>query len=195
MDGGTAAIAERRAIAGLLADAFEADPMQQWLFPDDRRRPRRLRRFYELDLEHRLEGRCTVERSGSDGVAFWHPPGDGATVPVRAALRLAPAFLSVAAHHPVAAVRVLAAVTAARPEEPHWYLSHLAVAPQAQGRGVGGRLLRAGLAGAEADGVGVYLETANPANLPFYGRHGLTQVGTVEVGSAPPVWLLWRPAP
>lgn len=185
---------ERRALAVLLADAFVEDPMQRWLFPNDRHRRRRLRRFYELDLRHRLEGRCTVERLGPEGVAFWQPPGDRATVPVRSAVRLAPAFLSVAAHHPAAAMRVLAAVAAARPDEPHWYLSHLAVAPSAQSRGVGSRLLRAGLVRADAEGVGVHLETANPANLAFYARHGFCEVGSVEVRSAPPVWLLWRPA-
>lgn len=186
--------AERRALAVLLADAFDVDPLQRWLFPSDRHRQRRLRRFYELDLRHRLEGRCIVERSATEGVAFWHPPGDRSTVPARSAVRLAPAFLSVAAHHPIAAIRVLGAVAAARPDEAHWYLSHLAVAPAAHARGIGSGLLRDGLARADTEGVGVYLETANPANLAFYDRHGFDQVGRVEVRSAPPVWLLWRPA-
>lgn len=185
---------DRRRLAPLLADAFEDDPMQRWLFPNARRRHQRLRRFYELDLRHRLEGRCAVDLDGLAGVAFWHPPGDGATVSVRAGVRLAPAFVSVVAHHPVAAARTLAAVAARRPREPHWYLSHLAVAPGTQGRGVGGRLLQAGVERAVRDHVGVYLETANPANRGFYGARGFTEVGVVEVGSAPPVWLLWRPA-
>jgi ribosomal protein S18 acetylase RimI-like enzyme len=126
---------------------------------------------------------------GTDGVAFWQPPGDRRTVPVRSALRLAPAFVSVAAHHPVAALRVLAAVEAARPVEPHWYLSHLAVAPEAQGAGHGSRLLSAGLERAIDGGVGVYLETANEGNLSFYERHGIDRVGSVEVRGAPTVFL------
>jgi ribosomal protein S18 acetylase RimI-like enzyme len=81
-----------------------------------------------------------------------------------------------------------------RPDEPHWYVSHLAVAPEAQGRGIGGRLLDHGLRRADANHVGTYLETANPANLAFYARHGLREVGLVDVAGAPPVWLLWRPA-
>lgn len=186
---------ERRRLAGLLAEAFEDDPMQRWLFPNDHYRQRRLRRFYELDVRHRLEGRCAIDLAGSVGVAFWHPPGDGATVPVRAAVRLAPAFLSVAAHHPLAALRCLAAVAEHRPAEPHWYLSHLAVTPAAQGRGIGARLLYGGVSRAVAGGVGVHLETANPANLGFYRSHGFREVGVVEVRDAPPVWLLWRPAP
>lgn len=187
--------AERLRIADLLAAAFEDDPMQRWLFPNAHRRRRRLRRFYELDLRHRLEGRCLVDAEEISAVAFWHPPGDGATVPARAAVRLAPAFVSVAAHHPVVALRVLAAVARGRPAEPHWYLSHLAVAPGAQGRGIGGSLLRRGTSRAAADGVGAYLETSNPDNLGFYGSHGFDVVDVVEVGSAPPVWLLWRGAP
>lgn len=186
---------DRRRVADLLAAAFEPDPVQRWLFPNDRRRLRRLRRFYELDLAHRLEGRCHITRLDADGVAFWQPPGDRRTVPVRSALRLAPAFVSVAAHHPIAALRLLAAIEAARPVEPHWYLSHLAVAPVARGKGLGSRLLTVGLVGAAEAGVGVYLETANPANLPFYERHGLERVGALEVGDAPTVFLLRRSPP
>lgn len=183
---------ERRRLAGLLADAFLDDPMQRWLFPNERRRRGRLLRFYDLDIAHRLERRSDVVVDGTDAVAFWHPPGDERTVPVGAALRLAPAFSSVAGHHPIAALRVLRAVEARRPRRPHWYLSHLAVQPLAQGRGIGGRLLAAGLDRAAADGVGVYLETANPANRRFYRRHGLDEAGTIEVPGAPPVWVFER---
>lgn len=185
---------DRSRLAELLADAFDDDPMQRWLFPNPGRRRRQLVRFYERDLRYRLEGRCIIDVDATLGVAFWHPPGDQATVPVRAALHLATSFVDVAFQHPVAALRTLTEVARARPAEPHWYLSHLAVAPGAQGNGIGGRLLDGGIRRAERDAVGVYLETANSANLPFYTAHGFAEVRTVARLPAPPVWLLWRPA-
>jgi GNAT superfamily N-acetyltransferase len=53
-----------------------------------------------------------------------------------------------------------------------WYLSIIAVAPKAQGRGIGRRLLEPTLAEADAAGVDCYLETFTLRNLKFYERMG-----------------------
>jgi ribosomal protein S18 acetylase RimI-like enzyme len=53
-----------------------------------------------------------------------------------------------------------------------WYLSIVAVAPQAQGRGLGARLLAPTLAEADAANAVCYLETFNPRSLHFYQRLG-----------------------
>jgi ribosomal protein S18 acetylase RimI-like enzyme len=182
----------RSAVANVLAEAFEHDPMQAWLFPNAKRRMQRLRRVYERDLATRLEGRTTTCLLGEVAVACWQAPGGSGTLPLRSALQLAPCFGSVAAHHPFAGMRLLAAVLRHRPDEPHWYLSHLAVRPGDQGRGLGRTLLQWGIERADEEGVGTYLETANPDNLPFYRSAGYSQVGLVRSGDAPDVWTLWR---
>jgi ribosomal protein S18 acetylase RimI-like enzyme len=53
-----------------------------------------------------------------------------------------------------------------------WYLSIVAVAPQAQARGLGARLLAPTLAEADAATAVCYLETFNPRSLHFYERLG-----------------------
>ena len=53
-----------------------------------------------------------------------------------------------------------------------WYLSIVAVAPEAQGRGVGARLLAPTLAEADAASAVCYLETFNSRSLNFYERLG-----------------------
>lgn len=179
--------AERSAVVDVLAAAFEHDPMQAWLFPNPARRLQRLRRFSGRDLAVRLEGTAMVCLVDARAVAFWQPPGGSETLSMRAAVRLAPCFSSVAAHHPVAAVKVLGAVLRQRPPEPHWYLSHLAVRPSEQGRGLGRMLLAWGTERADDEGVGTYLETANPNNLSFYRAAGFSRVGLVQVDEAPEV--------
>jgi len=184
--------ARRSALASVLAEAFEHDPMQAWLFPNTKRRMPQLSRFYERDIAVRLEERTAACSFDTRAVAFWLPPAGGRALSVGSALRLAPRFATVAAHDPVAAPKVLAAVLRQRPSEPHWYLSHLAVRPDRQGRGLGWALLEWGLERADREGVGTYLETTNPDNLAFYRAAGHAQVGLVRVGGAPKVWTLWR---
>ncbi len=53
-----------------------------------------------------------------------------------------------------------------------WYLSIVAVAPRAQGRGLGARLLAPTLAEADAARAVCYLETFNPRSRRFYERLG-----------------------
>lgn len=180
-----------RSMTAVMAEAFRFDPMQEWLFPNERRRSARLRRAYELDVRHRLNGTATPVLCGQAGIAFWHPPTVD-RLRSSTAVRVAPAYLSVAAHHPVRAPRVLREVLERRPPEPHWYLSHLAVDVGAQRAGIGRRLLDVGIRRADQDAIGVFLETANPANLAFYDAAGFRQVGIVRVPDVPPVWLLWR---
>lgn len=179
-------------MTAVMAEAFRFDPMQEWLFPNERHRTARLRRVYELDVRHRLNGAATAALFGSAGIGFWEPPG-AEPLSRATALRIAPGYLSVAAHHPVRARQVLRQVLERRPSEPHWYLSHLAVDVNRRRCGIGRRLLDVGIERAGRDGVGVYLETSNPTNLSFYDAAGFRQVGIVRVAGAPPVWLLWRP--
>lgn len=190
-DVGSLSPADRHAVIELLVAAFFHDPMQSWLFPRLGIRAAHLRRFYDLDIEHRLARSAMVDLPSRQAVGFWHPPGVADHLTISTAARLLPAFVPVLGHHPVKAVRVLRAVLQRRPSEPHWYLSHLAVHPDRQGRGHGQQLLRRGLDHAEADGVGVYVETANSDNLPFYRSSGLHEVGVVRVAGAPTVWCLW----
>ncbi len=181
------------AVAWMLADAFHGDPMQRWLFPFEPRRRARLARYFELDIRHRLNRQSIVHLADeAGGVAFWHPPGSWAPSS-RSLLAIAPAFLSVARHHPMRAPRVLRGVIAHHPTAAHWYLSHLGVAPERQGAGVGRALVEAGLRRADADGVGAYLETTNPDNVDFYEAVGFGALGTCREEGAPDVWLLWRP--
>lgn len=181
-------------MTSVMAEAFRFDPMQVWLFPNERHRTARLRRAYELDVRHRLNGSATPVVVGGSGIGFWHPPGSD-RLTRSAALRVVPGYLSVAAQHPIRARRVLRQVLDRRPSESHWYLSHLAVDVGRQRAGIGRRLLDFGVERAANDGVGVYLETTNPTNLAFYDTAGFRQVGIVRVIGAPPVWLLWRPPP
>jgi ribosomal protein S18 acetylase RimI-like enzyme len=85
-----------------------------------------------------------------------------------------------------------AALHRAVPER-HWYLDVIAVDPARQGRGIGGALLRAVGARADADGTPVVLLTYQPTNLPLYQRHGYVEVCQgVASGNGLPWWGMRR---
>jgi GNAT superfamily N-acetyltransferase len=56
-----------------------------------------------------------------------------------------------------------------------WYLSIVAIAPEAQGRGLGARLLEPTLAEADAAAADSYLETFSRQSSPFYERLGFVK--------------------
>jgi ribosomal protein S18 acetylase RimI-like enzyme len=82
-----------------------------------------------------------------------------------------------------------------RPTEPYAYLHVLGVDPAARGRGLGGEVLRRGLAAAREAGLVACLETMNPANVPFYVRHGLEVRAEIPLASGPTVWAMGTAGP
>jgi ribosomal protein S18 acetylase RimI-like enzyme len=188
-------------LAALLARAFADDPIQSWLFPDRRKRVARLEHFYRLDLRHRLLGPAAALvlpaagslPVGAAGAAFWMPP-DTWRIRWRQALAIAPAFMSLVGPRGVRALRFLDAIERAHPTEPHWYLAHLGVHPAAQGRGLGARLVGAGLDLADASGSPAYLECSSQTNVAFYHRFGFREIERIERANTPPVTLMWRDA-
>jgi ribosomal protein S18 acetylase RimI-like enzyme len=79
-----------------------------------------------------------------------------------------------------------------RPEELHWYLPLLGVEPNAQGRGIGGALMRHAVARCDREGALAYLESSNERNRPLYERHGFEVMGEIKVGAGPLVTPMLR---
>lgn len=61
-----------------------------------------------------------------------------------------------------------------RPAEPHYQLGMIGVDPEHQGKGCGGRLLRFvnEMSESHPESTGVWLDTENPRNVPYYQRFG-----------------------
>ena len=75
----------------------------------------------------------------------------------------------------------------------HAYLWFLGVRPEAQGLGVGSRLLRAASSRLDATGMPAYLETQTERNVALYRRHGFEVVSEFRARhDAPPQWGMWR---
>ena len=70
------------------------------------------------------------------------------------------------------------------------YLWFLAVDPENQRGGVGRALLARVYEEAEAP---VYLDTANPANVPYYASNGYEEIGKADGPRGATMWFMRRP--
>lgn len=80
------------------------------------------------------------------------------------------------------------------PEDPHYFLGMIGVAPGHQGGGQGRMLLEHVQAISEADpaSTGVALSTEDPANVPYYEHVGYHVIAEGDVGEIH-TWCMFRP--
>ena len=181
-------------LASVMARSFERDPFFAWMYGDS---AQRLTRSFRAQLRVQFVPRGigkTVE--GLRGVAIWSEPGRGVSPTFMESFRMSPAHRQFL--WPPTAIRVLRAfntMDSSHPDEPHIHLSLLAVDPRYQRSGVGATLLSEGLARADSERLPVYLDTANPENLPYYERFGFAIVWEFDIPSrGPRCWGMLRRA-
>ena len=186
----------RRAAARMYAEAFVDDPGWSDTGPESRRRRWHFCRRVcggEVRAAPGAGGKVLATFDGGEPSAavVFYPPE------VKSSLRLLAAVAPGAAlAGPGVVRRGLASqsvLDAGHPAEPHVYVSLLAAHPGHQRGGRGRALLTAAIAEAERRGVATYLDTANPANLPYYGSFGFAVTGEGRLPRGAPLWYLLRP--
>ncbi|WP_374579284.1 GNAT family N-acetyltransferase [Phenylobacterium sp.] len=192
----SAAMADVPVIAADLSAAFAADPIFNWfLRADSRHEAARLKLFHLLTAMGLLDGKISRPATGG-AAAIWLPSESLGPTPFLQQLRALPALLSATGVSRLGRMSALRAMMDAhQPKAPHAYLGFLGDRPDAQGHGVGSRLLAAGLAEVDAQGLPAYLESSAEANVPLYRRHGFEVVEVLRARpDAPAMWAMWRPA-
>lgn len=206
------------AVRATLAAAFVDDPMLQWIFPHAVQQAQATAAWLGLFVEAFADGgvvdlvdadavssasasadavNSASARAGADerttacAVALWRvDEGSLAFSSLPSVGGLLAAFLGVERATQVG--NGLRAFADHKPQPPFHYLQFLAVSPADQGHGLGRALVAHGQQRAAAAGVGVYLESTNPRNLPFYGSCGFQRLGEFELlPDGPPAFRLW----
>ncbi|WP_415950532.1 GNAT family N-acetyltransferase [Streptomyces sp. KLOTTS4A1] len=187
-----AARADVHALADVLADAYEDDPVWEWLVP--RERVTRLRVLFR-DLLAMQAGRGRVWTDIDRTVAaVWCPPGQW-KVGAGDIVRNMPVLVRTGRARLPLLLGMLQRMEQKHPVEPgHWYLEFIGTHSKARGTGHGSAVLGALLEQADASGKPVYLESSNERNLTFYKRHGFTVQEEMTYRSSPPMWRMWREA-
>lgn len=182
----------RREAVQTLALAFHDDPALGWIIPDLAALRRRLPRFFDWLFADHLRHGMILAAPDRAAVTMWRLPGK---VHHHDPLTPAELWRLLAIFGPA----ILRADRVGRhlarhvpPGEDHLYLRYAAVRPDAQGKGWGGRAIRAGIAEANRLGVDVCLETAKQSNVAIYQRLGFAIVDEWQVPAGPRFWTMLR---
>jgi ribosomal protein S18 acetylase RimI-like enzyme len=178
---------EASAIA-TVALAFVADPATRWTWPQPRQYLDAMPTFVHAFASGAFAHGGAFCTNGYAGVALWLPPGVRPDNERMGALMESTASPSARA----AAPALFEQMATYHPHEPHWYLPLIGVDPACQGRGLGDALMTFATERCDGDGFPAYLESSNPRNIPLYRRHGFEALGTVQVGSSPPIVPMLR---
>jgi len=184
------------AIRKVLGEAFAPDPLFQWLFPDEATRLDAAAAWLGLFVE-RYVSRNPIHVIAGDrveAVAVWQAPGETA-LPVAVGPPSIGGLLGalLGSDRTAELGDALRAIGSVRPTRRHSYLQFLAVSPEHQGHGMGRRVIMPGMAAADAEGVGVHLETTNPKNLAFYASLGFEVSHEIRLEpGGPELWAMWK---
>ena len=183
----------REQIATTVAQAFEDDPIWQWMLNADR----------TLTLDEALPfARGLVARSSAAdeihgfrdhrAVALWSAPAEQVSEEVTAACeaQAEPFWVAVAEQMGDGLERLGAlgeVMRESHPDEPHWYLGIVGVRPGHQGEGLGTRVLAPMLERCDRLGIATYLLSSNPRNHSLYHRLGYDDLGDITALDSPPL--------
>jgi GNAT superfamily N-acetyltransferase len=171
-------------LAALLGLAFVDDPMIVWPFGADR--PDVVTAFFR-SFDGEIAARGWLWEAGrGDGVAAWIPPRSGTQM-----MDVDRAMRSMLAEARARHEELWEWIASNFPDEPAWYLDHIAVEADRRGSGIGTALIDHGLAFARRDRVPAFLETGRPGNVPYYERRGfVTYLDEDAPNGGPHIWFM-----
>ena len=181
------------AFAALFASTFADDAMIRWPFPEDDFEER-VRKMWLAVGGDMLDAGWLWEIPPAVGMAVWVPPGgEGRYLEIEERADDAIAALTDDGGERYRAL--WAWIEENLPKDPHWYLDHLAVAPEHQGKGLGSALIRFGLDRARKDGTCAFLETSRERNVGLYEHLGFRVIRADHTpGGGPFIWFMrWDP--
>ena len=192
---------QKEAAVAMLVRAFWDYPQFSDYFPDEVDRARFAPYFIRVAIGYAMRfGEVYVTSPNLEGVAMWHPPKYTYMNTWRLFWSVPPQVMWGFKRNGGAIISEGTAKVEAMHREaapmPHWFLHIIGVDPNHQGLGHASRLIRNMLGRTDREGLPVFLETVNGANVPRYEHFGFR---VVDQSPLPGVdvtnWSLFRDCP
>ncbi|MDQ4035515.1 MAG: GNAT family N-acetyltransferase [Chloroflexota bacterium] len=187
--------------AGVLADAFQADPGTMVFLARDGERAAILPVFFRTFVAAALSEGADIVVTGEPitGVASWFgPERHGPSPEAMGAHGLGAVLEQSGAEATGRLLGMLEEIEANHERlvtEPHLRLEFFGVISALQGKGIGTALIEHGHRRADELGLACYLETFSEPNVGYYERRGYRTVGQFTVGDNVRGYGMLRPAP
>jgi ribosomal protein S18 acetylase RimI-like enzyme len=180
--------AEINQVTATLTMAFDADPVARWMYPEPEQYLRCIPQLFLALGASSFQAKAAYRTDDGSGAALWLPPGVAGDDDL-----LETVVRDTIAETKQADVAALFERTEHyRPQMPHWYLSLIGIDPWHRNKGIGASLVKYVLRQCDQEHCAVYLWSSNPKNASFYQRHGFESLGTIQVGSSPPIFPMVR---
>jgi GNAT superfamily N-acetyltransferase len=187
-----ATLADWQTLGRIIGTAFAEDPVSRWALGA----PGTILSVFTA-AGRRIylpRGICHLVETG--GGTMWLPPNLSKVTSIANRLELVARIVSGSGFaHLGCWLKLQAAMQAAAPREPHFYLFTAGVLPAARGKGLARRLLALVLAEADARGLPCRLENSNPAHAGLYLSLGFEPVDTLHPPEGCPPMVAMRRAP
>lgn len=164
----------------LLMDAFKEDPMFDTLFKGHKRHKQMKAFFRFVYIRNRLLNGVylTDSKENPTYVGFVETPNNCKKETNRYKMRIRFEMFRLVFFIPLKSLQFLSkydAITVKhRPNESHYYLTMVAVAPKYQGKGIGKTLINSihNIVRVDANASSIYLDTENSRNVSYYESLG-----------------------
>jgi len=185
---GVVSSSEQECVISALVLAFSADPAARWMYLDSQQYLTYFPKFIRAFSATSFTQNTAYSNENYSGAALWIPPGIEPDAHAIGELLQN----SIAESEQAEVFSVFEEMEHYHPKIPHWYLSVLGVDPAHQKKGLGSALLQSVLNECDRHQIPAYLESSNPANVPFYQRHGFEVMSTIQVGNSPRIFPMIR---
>ena len=178
-------------VARLLRRAFDAEPVQRWLFPGTGLRWVASELWFRALIAEAIPLGTALRLVDGRSAAIWFPPGarGGGTGIAEVLLR---GVTSVSSRSARAKAELDRSLSSRRPLHDHWYLAATATESGYRSQGRGAALMEHTLRLCDRTAVPAYLETSTPRSVPFYRSLGFEVCDSFSVLDGPPIWCLGR---
>ncbi len=184
----TSTQADEVSVVETVVAAFNVDPVARWFYPDAEQYLASFPGFVKAFAGAAFEHGSVDSVDDYAAAALWLPPE---VHPDESALAVL-LEQTIDERRKPGVFALLAEMDNRHPAEPHWYLPMIGVVPDKQGKGYGSVLLQRALERCDTAGQLAYLEASSARSVPLYQRHGFEVVGTIQVGSSPPLFSMVR---